>query len=100
MQHANTNSRISTGADCPLRGGPCCAGMAFMARLDAGLQLAQQVTGAAPDMTGEVVIETCPACSPCRLQWQANRGVSRLHDGMRVLLRSDARVPAHAGARA
>ena len=100
MQHANTNSRISTGTDCPLRGGPCRAGMAFMARLDAGLRLAQQVTGAAPDMAGEVVIETCPACSPCRLQWQASQGVSRLQDGARVLLHGDSRAPSPAGARA
>lgn len=98
MQHANTHSRISPGTDCPLRGGPCRAGMAFMARLDAGMRLAQQVTGAAPDMAGEVLIETCTAYSPRRLQWLASQGVRRLQDGAGGLLHGASRVLRRAGA--
>jgi hypothetical protein len=89
IRHANSNCEIITGADCPLRGGPCRAGMAFMERLDAGLRLAQGVTGQVPSMAGEIVLETCPACAPCRLQWRVEQGFAALSDGTRVLLRSN-----------
>ncbi|MCC5978703.1 MAG: hypothetical protein JJU21_11615 [Salinarimonas sp.] len=59
-----------------------------MTRLDAGVQLAQGLTGAAPAMAGELVIETCPACTPCRLQWRVAQGSATLTDGTRVLLQS------------
>ncbi len=85
MRHKTLD--LTSCATCPLRSGPCLAGMAFLERLSHALGLARRVTGAVPDMGGEITLTQCPACDHCVLRWQAEGGALELGYDGHVLLR-------------
>lgn len=66
-------------AICPLKSGPCLAGLAFLETLSVPLGLARQVTGEMPDMEGSVQFNDCPARAECALHWRAIGGQVELH---------------------
>ena len=78
---------ITRAADCPLRGGPCLAGFAFLARLGVSCHLAGQITGEAPVLAGAVTLQDCPVQAGCTLDWRAEAGRLELSGMERVLLR-------------
>lgn len=85
MQHQTFN--LTAFTTCPTRGGTCLAGIAFLERLGLSLTLAQRVTGAAPDMDGDITVQNCPAYEDCALQWRAQAGQLELFTPDRTLAR-------------
>ncbi|MCC5967935.1 MAG: hypothetical protein JJU24_17605 [Natronohydrobacter sp.] len=68
-------------ASCPVRSGPCLAGLAFLETLSVPLGLARQMTGEMPDLEGSVQLDACPARAECALHWRAVNGQVELHNG-------------------
>jgi len=66
-------------ANCPLRSGPCLAGLAFLETLSIPLGLARQVTGEMPELEGSVQLNACPARAECALHWRTVGGQVELH---------------------
>ncbi|WP_139257477.1 hypothetical protein [Natronohydrobacter thiooxidans] len=68
-------------ASCPLKSGPCLAGLEFLETLSVPLGLARQMTGEMPDLEGRVQLNACPARAECALHWRAVDGQVELHSG-------------------
>lgn len=85
MRHETLD--LTSCATCPLRSGPCLAGMAFLERLSHALRMARRVTGVMPEMGGEVTLTQCSASDHCVLRWQAKAGAVQLCHDNQILLR-------------
>ncbi len=84
---AQQNYDLKVCSHCPLREGPCIAGFAFMSQLGESCKIAGRITGIAPELTGEVTLESCPAHARCEVSFAVSAGALELSRGGHVLLR-------------